>query len=147
MKSLLKILFFLIFLTSQTSYGLTPPLNEEELQQNADLIVRGEVSPTIECLKLLEETDCFQQWQYSTHLKIQAVVKGEVDVGQEIKVIFYQNDYSKSDCVGDQGAALHAGDKGTYYLKKSEGETYFPLHWSAVKLTHSISSDLPSCER
>jgi hypothetical protein len=136
-----------IFLTTQLGYALTPPLNEEELRQSADLIVIGEVSQTVRCLKLLEETDCFEQWQYSANLKIQRVLKGQARLGQEIRIIFYQNDYRKSDCVGDQGAALHAGDRGTYYLKEGEGESYSPLHWSAVKLTHASGYDLPLCEK
>lgn len=147
MKLLFQFLLFLILLISEIAYALTPPLNEQELQQEADLIVVGEVSQSVECLRLLEENECFEKWQYFSNLKVQKVLKGKMRDGQEIKIVFYQNDYSKSDCVGDQGAALHSGDRGTYYLKQGEDDTYSPIHWSAVKLTHSGSGFLPKCDR
>jgi hypothetical protein len=134
------------FLTPQISHALTPPLSEEELQRDADLIVVGEVSQAVECLGILEETECFKQWQYFASLKVQGLVKGRVEEGQKIKIIFYQNDYSKSDCVGDQGAVLQSGDRGTYYLKQEKNGSYSPLHWNAVKLIHSGGNSLPKCD-
>jgi len=128
-------LFLILFLFHSTSvWALTPPLSPDALKENADLIVEGKIDMPVKCLKKTESNKCFDQFDYKTTLKISAVLKGTAKVGEKISVEFYHNDYSKSNCVGDQGATLHTGDEGTFYLKKNGEGFYTPLHWSAVIL-------------
>ncbi len=127
--------FLIVFLFySASTWSLTPPLSPDTLKENADLIVEGKINTPVKCLKKTENNKCFNQFDYKTSLQISAVLKGVAKVGEKISVEFYHNDYSKSQCVGDQGATLHTGDEGTFYLKKNAEGIYTPLHWSAVFL-------------
>ncbi len=139
-------LFILFIFSSSPLFSLTPPIPKETLQNKADLIVEGEVGAPIECFGKIEKEKCYDRISYKVPLKIKKILKGK-ETAKTITVTFFQNDYSKSRCVGDQGANLISGDQGIYYLKKSASENSFtPLHWSAVILSVHGTALLPECK-
>jgi len=142
-----KFLFVLLafFFFSARVHALTPPLPQKELEEEASLIVEGEVETPVRCLGLEEKTQCFDKLNFTAPLKVQKVIKGSATTGKTLEVRFYYKDYGNSRCVGDQGAVLNSGDQGIYYLKKGQGDTYFPFHWSGVKLDRRGTGSLPRC--
>ncbi len=139
-------LFALFILSTSPLFSLTPPIPKETVQNQADLIVEGEVGAPIECFGKIEKEKCYDRVNYKVPLKIKKVLKGK-ETAKKITVTFFQNDYSKTRCVGDQGAKLISGDQGIYYLKKSASENSFtPLHWSAVVLSVHGTGSLPECK-
>jgi len=142
------IAFALLFLFSFIPFGhaLTPPLYPGELMEDADLVVEGEVVGEVACLGKTVENKCFTRFDYQAEIRVAKALKGKAKKKKAIPVHFYHNDFSKSKCVGDQGAALHSGDVGTFYLKKSEEGYYYPFHWSAVDLKTQGTAPWPACK-
>lgn len=136
--------FFLFF--SLPAFALTPPLSPDELLEDADLAVEGEVTGEVSCLGKTVENKCFNRYDYQTEVKVLKVIKGKAKKKKNIPVHFYHNDYSKSKCVGDQGAFLHQGDAGIFYLKKSEQGYYYPFHWTSVDIKTQGSTAWPTCK-
>ncbi|GEM_PF-6908920 len=127
-------------------FGLTPPYTPQMLQQEADLVIEGQVRGTIQCKGKSAENQCYIRYNYQTEIQINKILKGNEKVEKTIPVVFYHNDYSLSKCVGDQGASLHEGDAGTFYLKKSDKGYYYPFHWSSVEIKTSGSKAWPKCK-
>ena len=139
--------FFVLFLLlSLKLQALTPPLPAGELLEDSDLVVEGEVMGEVKCTGKTSENKCYNRYDYETELTISKVIKGKAKKKQKIEVHFYHNDYSKSKCVGDQGAALYQGDVGSFYLKKSDQGYYYPFHWTAVELKTHGNIPWPSCK-
>jgi len=126
--------------------ALTPPWSEAELTAKADLIVEGKVEKPITCIGALDKNKCATKYKYVGYLKVKKVIKGTVKPEERLQVVFYQLDYGQSGCVGDQYAALHLDDQGTFYLERSGPDTFSPVHWSGVKLTEQGLEPLPKCQ-
>lgn len=139
---------FLLFIGStHLSFALTPPLSPGELLEDAELVIQGEVVGEVKCLGKSVENKCFKRLDYETEIKVLKVLQGKAKKKKNIPVHFYHNDFSvKGKCIGDQGAALHEGDIGTFYLKKSVEGYYYPFHWSAVSLQTQGAKAWPSCK-
>lgn len=141
---LVTITFFLLM--SLKLHALTPPLSTGELLEDADLVVEGDVTGEVKCNGKTIENKCYNRYDYETEMQILKVIKGKAKKKQKISIHFYHNDYSKSKCVGDQGAALHQGDIGTFYLKKSDKDYYYPFHWTAVDIKIQGTNPWPTCK-
>lgn len=143
----LKIITFMfcVFI-SPLVFSLTPPLSPAELMEDADLIIEAEVTGEVICIGKSIENKCFNRIDYKTEITPSKIIKGKAKKKKAIEVHFFHNDYSKSKCTGDQGASLHQGDIGTFYLKKSDKGYYYPFHWTAVEIKTSGSGSWPSCK-
>ena len=127
------------------AHALTPPLSPEVLQKEADLIVEGEVLGPIYCEARIEQTSCADVYRYYVPLEIKKILKGDANVGEILRLNFVHYDYSKSQCVGDQGPTVQDKQRGAYYLKKIGPGNYNLWHWSAVKVKTAGKGDLPKC--
>ena len=139
-------LFLLFFFASLKVMALTPPLSPDELLEDSDLVIEGEVTGEVKCLGKTSENKCYSRYDYTTEVKPNKILKGKAKKKKALEVHFYHNDYSKSKCVGDQGASLHQGDIGTFYLKKSDQGYYYPFHWTSVNIQTQGSETWPSCK-
>ncbi len=146
MKKVKIITLFLFLFASSSSFALTPPLSPGELLEDADLVIEGEVTGEVACIGKTLENKCFNRIDYKTEITPSKIIKGKTKKKKAIEVHFFHNDYSKSKCTGDQGASLHQGDIGTFYLKKSDKGYYYPFHWTAVEIKTSGSGSWPSCK-
>jgi len=146
MRSLFSaILAVFVFLPS-ASFALTPPLSDAELAAQSELIVEGKVEKPLSCIGSLEKNKCSTKYKYVGFIKVKKVIKGNAKPDERLQIVFYHLDYGKSGCVGDQYAALHIDDAGTFYLQRSGPDTFSPVHWSGVKLTEQGLEPLPQCQ-
>ncbi len=137
---------FLFILVPNLGNALTPPLSPDELLEDSDLVIEGQVVGEVVCLSQTVPNKCFNRMDYQTEVKVLKVLKGKAKKKKNIPVHFFHNDFAKGKCVGDQGAALYQGDIGTFYLKKSDQDYYYPFHWSSVNIQTQGSKTWPSCK-
>lgn len=140
-KQLLKISFILClgyFCFLNTASALVPPLSEEELQEQADLIVEGKVLST-EKVGDRNSDHCYIWQNYKSEFEIQNTSKGKAETKTiTISYAHQEGDVNKDmPCVGGETSYwLSPNSSYKLYLKSytvDEKTHYRFLNWSGVK--------------
>ena len=122
----------------------TPPLSEEELMAESDLVLHARVV-TAECAGPAQVGDLETVSTYLSALEPIEVLKGEAP--EEMAVLGYRSDGPEAGC-DERPQPLGAGFEGKLYLVEVNPGLYEPAHWSGVvEAETSAPEPLAACEQ
>lgn len=143
MSGCTKMLAVLILLISAHALALTPPIEQVDLQKQADLIVKGEIV-AIKCAPQGYGQNHCATWDwYVATLDVNTVRKGKWP-GRSIPILFRDLQFVKG-CVGDADHVHHVGERGFYYLISRGDGNWSLINWSAVEVKRQGEGPLPMC--
>lgn len=126
--------------------GLTPPLEENELKREANLIVIGEVGEPVICSgKPIVERNATISY-YSVPFTVRRAISGNAKKGDRFNLRFRNYHYVRG-FTGDADELHFPGEVGKYYLVRIDENTVRLVHWSGVKVTTPGHGTLPECTK
>lgn len=132
-------------LYAHRSFGLTPPLDDAELQAQSDLIIVGEVGAPLQCAGRAEQKDIGLVAHYVIPVTIREVTKGIGKPG-DILTLRFTHVFYKRGYTGDQDADHYPGEVGKYHLQRLKEEGHVrTTHWSGVTVMKEGKGSLPKC--
>lgn len=123
--------------------AMTPPIEKEDLRNQSDLIVRGQIVDVQCAPQGYEQSRCATWTWYVATLEINTLKKGRWP-GRKVPIVFKDIRYVHG-CTGDADHIHHVGERGFYYLVSRGDGNWAPVNWSAVDVKHAGSGPLPSC--
>lgn len=113
------------FLRAEFCQALMPPLDEEELNTQSNVIVLGEVVAVLPTGEI-QKTECVIKTGYQAHVKVNKVIRGET--GSNLFISFFDFDF-QNGCVGSPDYRHRKGEKGKFYLS-CQKENCRLVHWN-----------------
>ena len=135
MKTRLMFALALILALSQFAVAKIPPLEEEDLQDRADLIIIGEVV-SVTAVGEVEHDHCYGWQRYEAQVKVEKTFKGDSD--ETILLVYSTRVVNDEGCVGGRDSySFSTGDRNKMYLQRSQGEdkrvVYGFFNWAGLQ--------------
>lgn len=135
MKKIVNMVFgmFVLVVFSGLAQALMPPMSPEDLVQESNLIVDGEILKVYSAGPK-EENKCSINVPHKAMLQVLKTVKGT-----EFKavVVKFTKTHYKDGCVGSPDHVHFVGEKGRFHLSCQLDECRL-THWNGVKNEDSI---------
>jgi hypothetical protein len=137
-------MFILLMLViSAPAWALTPPIEEKELVNQADLVVRGEITDIRCAPNAFEQGAHATTTHYIATLDVNTVKKGRWP-GRTIPILFWDVHYVRG-YVGDADHVFRVGERGLYYLVSRDDGHWALINWSAAFVKRHGDGPLPTC--
>lgn len=137
------IVLTMLIAMSISAWAMTPPIPQNELKREADLIVKGTIVD-IQCAPQgYEQTNRATWTWYIATLEVNTLKKGRWP-GKRIPILFKDTHYVHG-ATGDADHIHQVGERGFYYLVSRGDGNWAPVNWSAVEVKHPGAGPLPRC--
>lgn len=129
------------------TWSLMPPLTDEELKSQTNVIVDGEVT-NVACTGFKDAThECATLTGYRAKLKLLKIHKqGPLvkKVGDTVDLVFNKYDF-KDGCVGSPDTLHYQGEQAKYFLVCTAESNCRLTHWNGIEIKKEGNQPLPSC--
>lgn len=141
------VLFSFYLVSSHVALGLMPPLTDEELKSQTNVIVDGEIT-NVACAGFRDNThECMNLTGYQATLKLLKIYKQgplKQKVGDTVTLVFNKYDF-KNGCVGSPDTEHYQGEQAKYFLICTAESNCRLTHWNGIEIKKEGNQPLPSC--